>query len=271
MSRLDMLLVQRNLAPSRARAAAMIKSGNVAVAGAVVTKPSYHCGDDADIEVTPDHPYVGRGGLKLEAAIKSFGIECTGKTAADVGASTGGFTHCLLRHGAAKVFAIDIGHHQLAESLKADKRVINMEGRDFRAITAEELGGPVDILCCDVSFISLAHVADNIREITSDSSDIILLMKPQFESETRIKTKGGVIKDISTHRRIMADKDTRLATHGLYVHAARPSPIKGGDGNIEYLFYCKKTPSDFILDMDALINDAFGIKRKENEKSVCDI
>lgn len=255
MQRLDVLLAQLGLAGSRSRAATVIKSGNVKIDGQTVTKPSALFTGEEDIEVTPDHPYVSRGGLKLQGALQTFSVEVAGKTAADIGASTGGFTQCLLRYGADRVYAIDVGHDQLDKALLEDDRVVSMENTDIRHVTAATLGGMVDIVTCDVSFMSLEHVIGHIIPLTA--GDILLLVKPQFETGRRVKTKKGVLKDKKMHIAILTDKIALLENRSLHLWGAIPSPIKGGEGNIEYFFHCKKTQTDYKCDINALVGDAF--------------
>ena len=230
--RLDKYLTEEGYAESRTRAARLIESGKVKVEGKTITKASFEVHDDAVISVEADDcPYVSRGGLKLEGALKTFGIDPREMVCADIGASTGGFTHCLLLLGAERVYAIDSGRDQLHSSLRTDSRVISMEGCNARYLTPAELGEQVDLVVTDVSFISQTLLHGVIASLLKDGSGFVSLIKPQFE----------VGREAA--RRVMAS----ALSAGLAPVAIAPSPITGGDGNIEYLAYFVKKPVSEIL------------------------
>lgn len=232
--RLDLLLVQRGLAPSRAKAQALILAGQVRVEGALVDKPAALIPAKAAIEVLLPPRYVSRGGEKLEAALKAFVVSPTGKICLDIGASTGGFTDCLLHHGAAKVYAVDVGRGQLHWKLRRDPRVVVKEGLNARYLELEDIGEPVDFVTIDVSFISLALILPRLVGLVNPEGVVIPLVKPQFEAG-REKVRGGVVRDPRTHREVLervmefVEKDL-----GWSVVDAIPSPLLGPKGNREF-------------------------------------
>lgn len=238
--RLDQLLVERNLVKSRTKAAGAIKESAVLVNGLVITKPAEQVAEDAEITLVKNVcPYVSRGGLKLEGAIKAFNIDFAGKTVLDLGSSTGGFTDCALKHGAKKVIAVDVGSGQLDESLRADKRVISRENTDIRALDAKTIKS-ADIVVADISFVSLAKVLGGVIS-AAENQEFILLIKPQFEADPAlIKKHKGVIKDKVLSEKIAGDAAARLANLGLKELGRTESPITGGDGNTEYITYFVK-------------------------------
>ncbi len=239
--RLDVLLVKRKLAESREKAKSYIKEGKVLVNGVCEKKAAAETEDTAIIEVKGDViPYVSRGGLKLEKAIKECGICLDGKVCMDVGASTGGFTDCMLQNGAAKVFAVDVGTDQLAKKLREDKRVISMEKTNIRYVTQELIGQPVKFVSVDVAFISLTKVLTPVYQLMDDQSEIVCLIKPQFEAGKEKIGKKGVVKDKRVHETVIRDVVTSATALGLEILHLTYSPIKGPEGNIEYLFYAEK-------------------------------
>ena len=194
MSRLDAQLVERGIARSRERAKEMIKSGAVTVNGKIINKPSYEvCSDDVIVS-SEKEIYVGRGALKLERAAQAFGLDFSGKICIDIGASTGGFTEYMLMHGAEKIYAVDVGKGQLAEKLKNDSRVINMENTDIRSVSPEDTGGQADFISVDVSFISLEKILPDIYRLLKDDACAAVLIKPQFEAGRKDIGKGGIVK-----------------------------------------------------------------------------
>jgi len=236
MARLDIELVLRGIAGSRERAKEMIKSGGILVNGKTASKPSLNVLPDDLVEaLMPDLQYVGRGALKLEKASEIFNIELTGKVCLDIGASTGGFTDYMLRNGASKVFAVDVGHGQLAESLRNDKSVVNLEGTDIRDITVKDIGGEADFISVDVSFISLKKIIHKIYELLKSGACAAVLIKPQFEAGRENIGKHGIVKDRKVHERILADINSFALNAGLYPEMYTYSPVRGGSGNIEYL------------------------------------
>lgn len=236
MARLDARLVALEIAQSRERAKQMIKSGGVFVNGKPELKPSAEVTEYDEIESkTEDLQYVGRGALKLEKASIEFGINFAGAVCLDIGASTGGFTDYMLKNGASKVWAVDVGHGQLAEALKKDSRVINAEGTDIRNVTADLLGGQADFISADVSFISLKKILPKIYELLKPGGCAAVLIKPQFEAGRKNIGKRGIVKDKKVHINILEDIDEFAASIGFFPERYTYSPVKGGNGNIEYL------------------------------------
>ena len=230
-------MVERGLAPSRERARALILAAQVIVDGAVVSKAGAQVKNDADVAlVAPDHPYVGRGGLKLAHALDAFGIAVPGREALDIGASTGGFTDVLLQRGAVRVVALDVGHGQLDWTLRNDPRVVALEHFNARGLTPADLPAPVDIVVIDVSFISLRHILPVIPPLLRPSADIVALVKPQFEAG-RAEVRNGVIRDPGVHQRVVDEISAAAAAVGLKTIATTPSPITGQKGNVEFLLH----------------------------------
>lgn len=259
MARLDAELVARGIARSRERAKEMIKSGAVTVNGATAKKASDDVSADDDIKSSEQENYVGRGALKLEKAFNEFGLDFTGRICLDIGASTGGFTEFMLNHGAEKVYAVDVGHGQLADILKADKRVVNMENTDIREVTIDDLGDAVDFVCADVSFISLTKIIPKIHELISGNGLASVLIKPQFEAGKKDVGKKGVVKDRKVHERVLHETDSFFRLAGFCPLDYTFSPIKGGNGNIEYLVKLKKsTENTSLYDFRKLVDEAFG-------------
>jgi 23S rRNA (cytidine1920-2'-O)/16S rRNA (cytidine1409-2'-O)-methyltransferase len=235
--RLDQLLTDRQLVASRERARALILAGQVRVDGRPVTKAGTSVAIDAAIELaTPDHPYVGRGGLKLAHALDTFGIDVRGRQALDIGASTGGFTDVLLQRGAARVVALDVGHGQIDWKLRSDARVVVIEHFNARRLTPADLPGPVDIVTIDVSFISLRHILPVVPPVLAFRGDVVALVKPQFEAG-RAEVNDGVIIDPAIHDRVVAEVTAVGAEVGLTRVSATPSPVTGQKGNVEFLLH----------------------------------
>lgn len=241
--RLDTLLLDRGLAASRERARALILAGSVRVDGQVATKAGTPVPADADLALdTPDHPYVGRGGLKLAHALDVFGIPVDGRAALDIGASTGGFTDVMLQRGAARVVALDVGHGQLDWRLRSNPRVLVMERVNARTLTPEVfLPGvlPFDIVTLDVSFISLRHVLPAVPPLLAPGADIVALVKPQFEAERGEVGKGGIIRDPAVHARVVEDVAGAADALGLSRAGLIESPITGMEGNREFLLHLR--------------------------------
>jgi 23S rRNA (cytidine1920-2'-O)/16S rRNA (cytidine1409-2'-O)-methyltransferase len=239
--RLDVLLVKRNLAASREKAKAIIMSGNVFVEGQREDKAGTTFPEEVQIEVRGNTmPYVSRGGLKLEKAIHNFDVSVEGKVCTDVGSSTGGFTDCMLQNGARKVFAIDVGRGQLDWKLRQDERVVCMEKTNIRYVTPEDIGEPVDFSSIDVSFISLTKVLMPIREYLTEHGQIVALIKPQFEAGREKVGKKGVVREKSTHIEVITKVIDYAMSIGFAVLNLEFSPIKGPEGNIEYLVHLEK-------------------------------
>jgi 23S rRNA (cytidine1920-2'-O)/16S rRNA (cytidine1409-2'-O)-methyltransferase len=244
--RLDMLLVERGLAVSRERARALILAGNVRVDGQPVTKAGTPVAADADVTVAlPDHPYVGRGGLKLAHALDVFGIPVEGRVGLDIGASTGGFTDVLLQRGAARVVALDVGHGQLDWKIRSDPRVDVVERVNARTLTAASLPGPstaFDIVTIDVSFISLRHILPVVPPLLRPGADVVALIKPQFEAGRTEVGKGGIIRDPAVHARVIEEIVAAADALGLVRFGLVDSPIAGMEGNLEFLVHLRQAP-----------------------------
>jgi len=236
--RLDVLLVEKKLAQSRQRALALILAGEVWVDGKRITKAGTLVPVDAAIQLRGrDIPYVSRGGVKLEAALRAFRIDVTGLTCLDVGASTGGFTDCLLKHGARHVTAVDVGYGQLHWKLRSDPRVKVIERTNIRHLDAGALPFPLDLACIDVSFISLKIVVPAVLKFVKRPGHIICLIKPQFEVGKGLVGKGGVVRDPALHEAVIQDLGRVFQGLDLHVVGVIPSPILGPKGNQEFLMY----------------------------------
>ncbi len=235
--RADVYLTENGYAPSRGRARLMIESGSVTVDGVPVKKPAQEISDGAHTVVVEDPlAYVSRGGLKLEGALDAFGIDVQGLTALDVGASTGGFTDCLLQRGAARVHAIDAGERQLAKKLCKDARVISREHLNARELTPADVGGErIDLIVMDVSFISATYIIPRFPVLLGDGGEAIILVKPQFEVGKAMLGKGGIVKEPAAHRYAIERVCECATAVGLLPVGLIPSPITGGDGNREFL------------------------------------
>lgn len=238
--RLDALLVQRGLAPSRERARALILAGHVSLPGTSATpKPGQLVRTDADVQLRqPDHPYVGRGALKLAHALDTFGVPVAGRQALDIGASTGGFTDVLLRRGAAHVVAVDVGHNQMDWRLRSDPRVSCLERINARHLVAADLPEghrAFDIVTADVSFISLRYILPVMPPLLRPGADVIVLVKPQFEAGRDEVGKHGVVRDERVRARVLAEVIAAAEAEGLESRGHTPSPIEGMEGNLEWL------------------------------------
>jgi len=233
--RVDRLMVERGLVVSRQKAQALLMGGKVRVNGLRVDKAGSLVPADADIDITEDLPYVSRGGLKLEAALRAFAIDPRGLRAMDIGASTGGFTDCLLKHGAREVVAVDVGYGQMDWSLRNDPRVILLEKTNIRHLDPMAGGGRCDLIAIDVSFISLALVVPKAMEFLSPGGTLIALIKPQFEVGPSEVGKGGIVRDPVKHERVVSEVCTMAADLGLKLLGTLPSPITGAKGNREFL------------------------------------
>jgi 23S rRNA (cytidine1920-2'-O)/16S rRNA (cytidine1409-2'-O)-methyltransferase len=241
--RLDTLLVERGLAPSRERARALILAGHVSVQGMRESKAGTLVSVDSDITLdAPDHPYVSRGGLKLVHALDVFGLDVTGRAALDIGASTGGFTDVLLQRGARPVVALDVGHGQLDWRLRGDSRVIVIERANARTLTPDSFGdGPrrFGIVTIDVSFISLRLVLAPVPALLESAGDVVALVKPQFEAGRQEVGKGGIVRDPEVHQRVLGEVIAAAAELGLSTMGTTASPIEGMEGNREFLIHLR--------------------------------
>jgi 23S rRNA (cytidine1920-2'-O)/16S rRNA (cytidine1409-2'-O)-methyltransferase len=238
--RLDQLLVGRGMFPSREQARRAILAGEISVATRVADKPSELLDDQTEIEVKPTRKYVGRGALKLESALDNFHVDVTGKTALDIGASTGGFTDCLLQRGAKRVYAVDVGYGQLDWKLRNDPRVIVLEKTNARFLTRDLVRELVDICVIDVSFISLALILPNALALLKADGVLLALVKPQFELQRSEVGKGGIVRDPRLHQKAQ-DKIVAFVTElGHVVGGIAPSALKGADGNQEFFVCIRK-------------------------------
>ena len=243
--RLDILMVNRNLAESREKAKAIIMSGNVFVDGQREDKAGSTFPSEVSIEVKGNPlKYVSRGGLKLEKAMAQYGISLEGKICMDVGSSTGGFTDCMLQSGAVKVFAVDVGTNQLAWKLRQDPRVVSMEKTNIRYLTLDQLQAEIAFASIDVSFISLTKVLVPVRDLLSAEGEIVCLIKPQFEAGREKVGKKGVVRDQKVHEEVINMVSSYASSIGFDCQNLDFSPIKGPEGNIEYLLYLKKLQYD---------------------------
>jgi 23S rRNA (cytidine1920-2'-O)/16S rRNA (cytidine1409-2'-O)-methyltransferase len=239
--RLDVLLVNRGLAESREKAKAIIMSGNVYVEGQKEDKAGSTFVDTANIEVRGNTlKYVSRGGLKLEKAMENFDVTIEGKVCMDVGSSTGGFTDCMLQNGAVKVYSVDVGHGQLAWKLRNDERVVCMEKTNIRYVTPEDVADKIDFSSIDVSFISLTKVLLPVKNLLTDDGQIVCLIKPQFEAGREKVGKHGVVRDKAVHEEVIQMVIDYAISIGFEILNLEFSPVKGPEGNIEYLLHLQK-------------------------------
>jgi 23S rRNA (cytidine1920-2'-O)/16S rRNA (cytidine1409-2'-O)-methyltransferase len=239
--RADQLLVSRGLAESRTRAQALIMAGAVFTAERKIAKAGDMLAHDAPLEVRgKDHPWVSRGGIKLDHALTHFSFDATGAVALDVGSSTGGFTDVLLSRGAAKVYAVDVGTNQLAWKLRQDPRVIVHEQTNARSLDRSIIPEPVHIVVCDASFIGLAKVLEAPLKLAKPGAKLVALIKPQFEAGREEVGKGGVVRDSAVHERVCAEAKAWIESQGWIVLGITPSPITGPEGNVEFLLGAQK-------------------------------
>ena len=258
--RLDVLVFERGFADSREKAKALIMAGEIYVNNQKADKSGQSYDENAEIEFRGNAPkYVSRGGLKLEKAMNSFGIKLDGKITMDIGASTGGFTDCMLQNGAVKVYSIDVGYGQLAWKLRNDPRVVNLERTNMRNVTCEQVPDKIDFFSIDVSFISLKLLLPVARELLSENAEAVCLIKPQFEAGRENVGKKGVVRDPEVHKQVVANIYDFCLNNGYSVLGLDYSPIKGPEGNIEYLIYIKKSDSPEALcelTVDSLVRDS---------------
>lgn len=260
--RLDILLVKRGLAPSREKAKTMIMEGNVFVDNNREDKAGSSFDENAKIEIKGNTlKYVSRGGLKLEKAMTHFGITLDGKVCMDIGASTGGFTDCMLQNGASKVYAVDVGYGQFAWKLRQDERVVCMEKTNIRYVTPEDIADRLDFASVDVSFISLTKVLGPARALLQDDGEMVCLIKPQFEAGREKVGKKGVVRDKAVHEEVIHKVIDFALETGFSILNLEYSPIKGPEGNIEYLVYIRKTEEGSMadtVDIHAVVEAAHG-------------
>jgi len=238
-SRVDVLLVERGLAPSRERAQALIMAGQVQVAGQRIDKPGIRIANDARVEITGQVlRYASRGGLKLEGALADFDVHPEGKICLDAGSSTGGFTDCLLQNGAAKVYAVDVTVNQLDWKLQQDNRVVMIE-RNARHLQSADIPDPIALITADLSFISVAKVLPALVSVAAPGADLLILIKPQFELEKRDVGKGGIVRDPASHQKAVQGVVDTAARLGLEVVGVKPSKLPGAEGNLEFFLHAK--------------------------------
>ena len=251
--RLDILVVNKGIAPSREKAKALIMAGQIFVDNEREDKPGTKFDENAKIELHGKTlPYVSRGGLKLEKAIESFDLELEGKICMDIGASTGGFTDCMLQNGAGKVYAVDVGYGQFDYKLRCDDRVICMEKTNIRYVTPEDIDDVLDFASCDVSFISLSKVFPAAFNLLGTGGEMVSLIKPQFEAGKDKVGKKGVVRDSKTHLEVIENVIGYAIDNGFTVNRLDYSPIKGPEGNIEYLIYMTKSGDNANPEADKL-------------------
>lgn len=240
--RLDILVTENGLAESREKAKALIMAGQVYVDNQKADKPGDTFSEDAHVEIRGKGlQYVSRGGLKLEKAMKEFSLTLTDKICMDVGASTGGFTDCMLQNGARKVYSVDVGYGQLAWSLRTDARVVNLERTNARYLTREQIPEEIDFFSVDVSFISLSLILPAVRPLLAEHGQAVCLIKPQFEAGREKVGKKGVVRDQSVHREVIEKIRNFSLENGFSVLGLTYSPVKGPEGNIEYLIYLERS------------------------------
>ena len=255
--RLDVLMVEKGLEQSRERAKALIMSGIVYVGGQKAESPGQSYPEDSEIEVRGKKlPFVSRGGLKLQKAIEYFGIDPKDKVVMDIGASTGGFTDCLLQHGAKKVYAVDVGYGQLAWSIRTDPRVVCMERCNIRYVTPEQIGEPLDMAVTDVSFISLKLVLPVAKSLMHGNGEAVALIKPQFEAGKELVEKGGVVKDPNTHKLVITNVLNCIKSLNYVIRGLTYSSVKGPAGNIEYLAWFATEGEEIQTDINGVVETA---------------
>ncbi|MCL2579467.1 MAG: TlyA family RNA methyltransferase [Oscillospiraceae bacterium] len=251
--RLDTLLVERGLAGGRDKAKALIMEGIVYIGGEKAIKPGDEHSPDAEIEIRGKTlPYVSRGGLKLEKALGVFELEPKGTVCADIGASTGGFTDCLLQNGAAKVYAVDVGYGQLAWALRSDSRVVVLERTNARYLTTEQIPEPLDLITIDASFISLTLLLPAVSPLLKEGGQLLCLIKPQFEAGKEKVGKNGVVRDTAVHAQVIEKVADFANNIGLDAIGLDYSPIKGPKGNVEYLLCLQKNCKGITLDSEKI-------------------
>ena len=251
------MLTEKNMFPSREKANASIMAGLVYVDGQRIDKPGTPVDDNAEITVREALcPYVSRGGLKLEKALELFHFTLDGAVAVDIGASTGGFTDCMLQKGARKVFAIDVGYGQLDWKLRNDPRVVNMEKVNIRYLDMDTVDKDIDFISIDVSFISLKLVFPVAAQLLAETGSLVCLVKPQFEAGRSQVGKKGIVRDPAVHREVIENVAGYAADNGLYCHGLTYSPVTGTKGNIEYLMFLRKLPSDTEINIEGTVRSS---------------
>ncbi len=261
--RLDVILFKKGFFPSREKAQSAIMAGSVLVNGERADKAGSKFDETIDITIKENPiPFVSRGGLKLQKAVETFNVKLEGKTAMDIGASTGGFTDCMLKHGAVKVFAVDVGYGQLAWELRNDSRVVCMERTNIRYVKPENIGQLLDFASIDVSFISLKKVLPVAWELTNDNGQVVSLIKPQFEAGREKVGKHGVVRDPQVHKEVIFSVLTFAIGLGFKVSGLTFSPVKGPEGNIEYLAYLTKSGTQ-LLDLEGKVTEIVELSHQD--------
>lgn len=257
--RLDLFLVLENLIETRTKAQAHIMAGDVLVNGQLIIKPSHLVKSTDKIELKKKNEFVSRGALKLAKVFDEFSLNTNDKIALDAGASTGGFTDYLLKKGASKVYAVDVGYGQLAQKLRDDNRVINLEKVNVRYLTKDKIPEKVDIITLDLSFISLTKVLENVTKFLKEKGDLVTLIKPQFEAQRKQVKSGGVVKDINVHKEVLRNIILEAVKLGFILQGLTFSPIKGPKGNIEYLALFNRNQSSYNINevIDDITQQAF--------------
>lgn len=256
--RLDKYLSDKHKVDSRTKSKKLIIYGYVKVNGVIVADPNFGVGEDDLVEIDKENnitSFVSRGSLKLLKAIEAFNLDINNKVCLDIGASTGGFTDVLIKNGAKLVYAVDVGKDQLHKSLKENKKVISFESFDARDIKEDTFNQSFDVITSDLSFISLKLLADTFDKVMRENSDLIVLIKPQFESG-KIKRKNGIFNDNNLHINAINNIILSFSKHNMYLNNICKSPIAGGKGNVEYLALFKRTASDLIFDIRKLVNES---------------
>lgn len=254
--RLDAALVNRGLIGGRDRAKELISNGFVQVNGKVIKKAAYLCAAEDSINLLQAPEFVSRGGEKLEKALSVFPVNVQNACALDIGASTGGFTQCLLRHGAAEVYAVDVGHDQLAEVLKKDTRVHNLEGTNIRDLSPEMLHSKPTLAVCDASFISIRLIFPVLRKLLAPGADCVFLVKPQFEAGRQNVGKKGVVKDPAVHKMVLRQVLESVKENGFTPIGLTSSPIRGPEGNLEFLLWFSDSGKPVELNIDEIVRSA---------------
>ena len=260
--RLDSVLVRRGLCSGRERAKEEIRGGHVLVDGQRETRPSRDVPEDIPLQLVGEAlRYVSRGGLKLDKALEAFDIRPEGKVCVDCGASTGGFTDCLLQHGALRVYSLDVGSGQLAEKLRSDARVVSMENFNVRELQPDDLPEAPELAVIDVSFISLRLILPAVSRVLSPEGEAVCLIKPQFEAGRARVGKKGVVRDAAVHRQVLEELFLFFPTLGLYPAGLTWSPIRGPEGNIEYLCHLRRQPAAFRPEIRRCVEEAYDTLR----------
>jgi len=255
--RLDVYLFENGMAESREKARSIIMSGNVYVNNQKADKAGYSVNDGDQVEVRgKQNPYVSRGGLKLDKAMNVFDISLTPHVCMDIGAPAGAFTDCMLQNGAVKVFSVDVGYGQLAWKLRCDERVVNMERTNIRNVTEEQIGEKLDFASVDVSFISLKHVLPVAKKLLKDGGEMVCLIKPQFEAGREKVGKKGVVRDIAVHYEVVENIISLAKGEGFYPAGLDYSPIKGPEGNIEYIIHLKTVETECEIDVKKVVDSS---------------